>query len=435
MLIKFTLQNYKTFRDKVELSMIAANHDKLYEESNVCLCTEKNLRLLRSVAVYGANASGKSKLMEALQFMRIFILASSRESQKGDSIPVVPFMLSTLTSDKPSEFEIIFMHKNEMYRYGFEVTTEKVVSEWLFHRPKTKEVEIFYRENQSFELHSNFSVGKKLVDDKMIRDNALLLSVAAQFNDTIAGKVFEWTFGFRVITALETIGFKGYSAMSISNPKMKDRILQMLHKADISIKDLELRELELDDNKLTTIKDPLLKNFLFTQKKYVKSLGRVIATHDVYDADNNVVGSTAFDLEEDESSGTNQFFDLTGPIIDVIENGWVLAVDELDSKLHPKLVEKIVEIFNSKELNPKNAQLIFNTHDTNLLRADIFRRDQVWFVEKDRFGAASLYSLADFKSKVRKGEHFEKNYIRGKYGAIPVLNDLSILYKTIPAED
>lgn len=424
MLVKFSLENFRTFRNRAVLSMIATNYDKTRDDENIYTCEAFNLRLLRSALIYGANASGKSKIMEALQFMRLFILSSSLDSRKGDVIPVTPFMLNETTQTLPSEFEIIFIHNNEMFRYGFEVTRSEVVAEWLFHRPKTKEVEIFYRENQVFNLHRDFLVGKKLVDDKMVRNNALLLSVAAQFNDNLSGKVFDWMYGLKVIPALETSGYKGFSTESIGKPETKKKILDMLHKADISITDLELREQETDGSRLTNTEEPSLQKFLTSQRNRMKGTNKVFALHDVYDEQNQVVDQVAFDFESEESSGTNQFFALSGPIIEVLEKGWVLAVDELDSKLHPLLVQKIVELFNSKEVNRNNAQLIFNTHDTNLLNTLLYRRDQIWFVKKDRFGAAQLYSLADFKSAVRNSEQYEKNYMQGKYGAIPVVNDL-----------
>jgi len=430
MLVKFSLQNFKTFRNRVELSMIATNYDKTREQENIYSCEAFNLRLLRSAVIYGANASGKSKIMEALQFMRQFVLGSSRESQKGDIIPVIPFLLSDTSQLLPSEFEIIFIYNNEMFRYGFEVTQKEVVAEWLYHRPKTKEVEVFYREKQTFNLHRDFTIGKKLVDDNMVRDNALLLSVAAQFNDSLSGKVFDWMFGFRVLPALDPVGYKIYSVESIANPEMKKKMLDMLVKADISITDIELHELEIDDTSLASLNDPALITFIKSKRSKVKSLKKVFAVHDIFNDQHEVVGKAAFDFENEESSGTNQFFALSGPIIDVIEKGWVLAIDELDSKLHPLLVQKIVELFNSKEVNRNNAQLIFNTHDTNLLSASLFRRDQIWFVKKDRYGAAQLYSMADFKSAVRNSEQYEKNYILGKYGAIPVVNDIIPEYGT-----
>ena len=153
----------------------------------------------------------------------------------------------------------------------------------------------------------------------------------------------------------------------------------------------------------------------------------VLTTHRKYDANKNHVGEIQFSLDKEESSGTKNFFAITGPILDSLENGHVLVVDELDSKLHPNLVCKIVSLFNSTKLNPKNAQLIFNTHDTNLLNAGLFRRDQIWFTEKDKYGASKLFSLADFKSDVRKTDKFEENYIKGKYGAVPVLGNFDNL--------
>ncbi len=159
----------------------------------------------------------------------------------------------------------------------------------------------------------------------------------------------------------------------------------------------------------------------------------ILTTHKRYNSLKKAFDTVNFSLDDDESSGTKKFFALTGPILDVLENGHTLVVDELDSKLHPNLVGKIVSLFNSKELNQKNAQLIFNTHNTNLLKDDLFRRDQIWFTEKNKYGAAKLYSLADFKSDtVRKMEPFEENYIRGKYGAVPFLNSFDYLNEMLP---
>jgi len=152
----------------------------------------------------------------------------------------------------------------------------------------------------------------------------------------------------------------------------------------------------------------------------------VITFHKQYDSSGNFVKNIEFSLNEDESSGTRKFFALIGQILKIIDSGGILFVDELDSKIHPNLVCKLVSIFNSKELNPNDAQLIFNSHDTNLLNSGLFRRDQIWFAEKIKYGASKLYSLADFKTdEVRKNEAFEANYIRGKYGAIPFLGDFS----------
>jgi len=431
MLVQFSVTNFKTFRNKVVLSLIASKYDKTRELANFSSENPFGFNLLKSAVVYGANASGKSKLMEALFNMRRMVLSSSKESQKGEPINVEPFLLSSETNEKPSEFEIIFTHKQQLFRYGFEVDKYKVVSEWFYYRPFTKEIELFVREGQHISTHERkFAKGNKLSREKMIRENALMLSVAAQFNEEIAGTALEWFKRLKIISALEPNGYKGYSMSSLKDNDKKRKILEMLQQADLSISDISLRTVDFQNfsKKIPIdLKNILAQKFIDEKSEFVK----INTTHPVYDKNMNIVHDIAFDLDSDESSGTNQFFALTGPVIDVIENGFVLAVDELDSKLHPNLVLKIIEIFNSEVYNPKNAQLIFNTHDTNLLDAKIFRRDQIWFVEKDRFGASSLYSLSDLKD-VRKNEDFENNYITGKYGAIPIVSDFDNIYNDSP---
>ncbi len=188
MLIQFSVKNYRTFKEKATISLVASNYDKTTRESdNIFEDNIFNLRILKSAVIYGANASGKSKFMEALMFMKHLVITSSKDSQKGDKINIEPFRLSTETEHLPSEFEVVFTFKNEMYRYGFEANNETIISEWLYHRPKTKEVELFYREFQDFETHArNFSKGNTVIKEGLVRDNALLISVAAQFNDAIA---------------------------------------------------------------------------------------------------------------------------------------------------------------------------------------------------------------------------------------------------------
>ena len=434
MLIKLTISNFKTFKDKVELSMIASGYDKSREDDNSTLDPEFGLRLLKSAVIYGANASGKSKMMEGLIFMRKLVLTSSKESQKGEPIPVEPFLLQTESSERSSEFEVIFIHQHEMFRYGIEVDREKVVSEWLFHRPKTKEVELFYRQGQQFDFNDRkFTKGASLAKNKMIRENALMVSVAAQFNDKVSGKVVDWFKGFKIISALEPESYKGYSITSLKDQLKKAKILDMINSADLSISDVNLKSLPAEEF-FKKHKNEFPSSLIRRVKEDNTQFLSVQTLHQVYNEKQETAGLIPFDLETDESSGTNQFFALTGPIIDVIQNGYVLAVDELDSKLHPNLVLKIVEIFNSSKLNPNNAQLIFNTHDTNLLSADIFRRDQIWFIEKDRYGTSKLYSLNDFK-KVRKGSRYEDNYIRGKYGAVPLVSDFESTFKDLKTKN
>jgi AAA15 family ATPase/GTPase len=425
MLIQFSIKNFRTFKDKATLSFIASNYDKdTREDENIFQDTNHNLRLLKSCAIYGANASGKSKFIEALVFMKRFVITSSKDSQKGDKISVEPFKLNSVSEKEPSEFEVIFTHKNILYRYGFEVTNKIVVSEWLYSKPKTKEIELFYRDYQNFETHKrSFQKGNTLIKEGLIRDNALFLSVAAQFNEKTSVTLIEWFKNIGTISGVKEDGYKGYTVRKAKDDNFKNKILELLKAADLGIQDIQVEMLDLD--KLPNDMPKELKEFIIKKSEEDESaefISDVLTSHKKYDDNKNLVGKVNLSLDDDESFGTRKFFALTGPVLDSLENGHTLVIDELDSKLHPNLVCKIVSLFNSKENNPKNAQLLFNTHDTNLLSSGLFRRDQVWFTEKNKFGEAKLYSLADFKSEdVRKNDPFEDNYIRGKYGAVPYL--------------
>lgn len=424
MLVQFSVKNFRTFKERTTLNLIASNYDKETRETENVITNEKyNFRVLKSAVVYGANASGKSKFIEALMFMRRFAITSSKESQKGDEIRVEPFKLNSESENEPSEFEVVFVYKNILYRYGFEVTKEQIVAEWLFHKPRTKEVELFYRDYQDFDTHSrSFKKGTFVVKEGLVRDNSLLLSIAAQFNDTTSIKVIEWFKNLKTISGLREEGYQGYTMSKTQDSKHKLKILELLKAADLGIQDIKLELVDIE--KLPKEMPKELKDRIIDESKEddVEFINDVLTSHKKFDSSNNYIENVNFSLIDDESSGTKKFFALTGPILDVLENGYTLVVDELDSKLHPNLVCKIVSLFNSKDLNQKNAQLIFNTHDTNLLNSGLFRRDQVWFTEKNKFGEAKLYSLGDFKSgEVRKTEAFEENYIRGKYGAIPFL--------------
>lgn len=435
MLLYFTVKNFKTFKEKASLSLVASNYDKDTRESdNIYNDKNVNLRLLKSAVVYGANASGKSKFFEALGFMKYFVISSSKDSQKGDEIDVEPFKLSSETENSPSEFEVVFTHNNVMFRYGFEVDKTNVISEWLYYKPKTKEIELFYRDGDNFETHTrNFTKGKAVIKEGLVRDNALLLSVAAQFNDLISNEVIDWFKKLKTISGLNESGYRGFTLSRADDPNQKANILNLLKAADLGIQDIKLEKIDIEDlpkDMPKELKERIIKEVKDEKREF---LSDILTLHKKFDANKKEIDIINFSLDDDESSGTRKFFALTGPILDVIENGYTLIVDELDSKLHPNLVCKIVSIFNSKELNKKNAQLIFNTHDTNLLSSGLFRRDQIWFTDKNKFGEAKLYSLADFKSdEVRKSESFEENYIKGKYGAVPFLGLFDNLNNILP---
>lgn len=433
MLLQFSIKNFRTFKDKATLSLVASNYDKdTREVDNIHQDEKFNQRILKSAVVYGANASGKSKFFDALVFMKRFVRTSSRDSQKFDEIAVQSFRLNDESEKQPSEFEVIFTFNNVLYRYGFEANREKIISEWLYYKPKTKEIELFYREGAKFETHeTNFSKGNTVIKEGLVRENALLVSVAAQFNDSTCSSVIEWFENLNIISGLNEKEFKNNTIEKIKSNEHKIKILDFLKAADLGIIDIQYEEdtfglvpEELKE-KVKELKESM-------REIDPEAFSDISTLHNVYDDSKKNIGKAKFSVLRDESNGTKKFLFLSGTIIDILENGGILVGDELDSKLHPNLVCKIVSLFNSKKLNKKNAQLIFNTHDTNLLSSGLFRRDQIWFTNKNKYGEAKLYSLADFKSdEVKKNEPFEDNYIRGKYGAIPYLGFFDNLYSTL----
>lgn len=431
MLVQLSIRNYKVFKDEVKLTLFASNYDKTTRETeNVFEVPKFGLRLLKSAVIYGANASGKTKLIDAVHFMKDFILNSSKESQQGKRISTESFRLNTSMVSKPSMFELVFIYENEIYRYGFETTRKEVVSEWLYHRPNTKEVEIFFREKQNFSVHPKlFKKGNLLVKEKMVRKNALMLSVAAQFNDKLAQKVLSWFEKFHQLSGLHEGGYMGYSMARVNDSK--NRIVSLLKEADIGIEDISIKKMDsanLPDEMPDKLKELIRKKM--EEDSSLEFMEGVKTFHTVFDENNKPIQLEEFNLDEEESSGTMKFFALIGPILSALENGETLFMDEIDSKLHPNLVCKLIALFNSVEANPKNAQLIFNTHNTNLLSAEIFRRDQIWFIQKDRFGVASLYSLASFRTDEggRKTDNFEEKYLQGRYGGVPVLGSFSRVF-------
>ena len=419
MLIEFSVTNFLSFKNRATFSMVASADDTL-EESNI-IATDKH-RLVRSAVVYGANASGKSNLLTALNVMRRMVITSSKETQANEEIEVDPFLLSTDCDGKPSQFEVVFLQGGNLYRYGFQADRKRVHAEWLFSRPSTKEATYFEREGKSIVVNvKRFKEGKGLED--RTRDNALFLSVCAQFNGEIATGLLKWFQNLRTMQGFAQMGFSTVTIARLKAPEQKARVLELAKVADPGITDFDLRQKKLTLQDLPKdMPDEIKKDIIKDNPVFVE----LKTTHRKFDGENKDVGEVIFDLEDDESGGTQKLVKLTGPILDTLETGKVLVVDELDSRMHPLLTRLIVSLFNSPA-NRSNAQLIFASHDTTLLTPKLFRRDQVWFTEKDPYGATDLYSLVELKG-VRKEATFAKDYIQGKYGAIPFIGDPKWLF-------
>lgn len=417
MLIQFSTANYLSFKDLVSFSMVAASHKEL-SKTNVFVQGEK-LKLLKSAVFYGANASGKSNLFRAIKFMKQFVINSSKETQVKEKIGVNSFMLNSDTAGRPSFFEIIFIFNNIRYRYGFQVDKKQVHSEWLFYVPTKKEVKLFAREGQKFDIGSHFKEGKNLAEKTRV--NALFLSVGAQFNGPISISILNWFNRFNVISGLDDQGYFDYTFKKLKDNNFKKDILRLLKIADLGIEDIQTQERKIDNINDSPANMPLeVKKMLESMDNIIER--QVTTQHKCFDKENKFSTYINFNLISEESQGTKKFFALSGPIIDTLQKGKVLLVDELDARLHPLLTKYLIKLFNSKIENPLNAQLIFASHDTIFLDIKQFRRDQIWFLEKNKYGASDIYSLAEYK--VRNDAALEKQYIAGKYGATPFIRQI-----------
>jgi predicted ATPase len=422
MLIEFEVGNFLSFREPVRLSMLAANSIKEFLDENTFQAGR--YRLLKSAVIYGANASGKSNFLTAMAFMRWFVLNSSKEMQIEEDIRVMPFKLDTATENAPSHFEVCFIQNNFRYRYGFEADRKAVRKEWLFRTEKLKEKPLFLREGDAIDVGDDFNEGKGL--EIKTRDNALFLSVVAQFNGEIAVSVLKWFRGFRVLHGLRDQQYERFTAQMLQDNDLRPLLVEFIRRADVGIEDLIVSDEPVGEELPMGQSEDL-------QRKISRMPRLRIATVHQKFSDGLKAGITNLDFSSEESEGTKKFFRITGPLLDSLMKGFVVCIDELDAKLHPLLTKAAVRLFNSADSNPKNAQLIFATHDTNLLQYGNLRRDQIWFTEKTQQSATDLYSLAEIKLpegvKVRNDAALEKNYIQGRYGAIPFLGDLTELLK------
>jgi AAA15 family ATPase/GTPase len=418
MLIEFSVANCLSVKDRVTFSMVAAKDDSL-EETNVF--TTGRHRLLRSATIYGANASGKSNILTALYIASDLVLNSSKEMQAKEPLPVAPFLLSTTSQNEPSLLEVVFLHDGKLFRYGFQADWQKIHSEWLFTRAGRKEASLFEREGPGIRVNSErFREGKGL--EGRTRDNALFLSVCAQFDGEIAKALLGWFQRLRMLQGFAEMGLFAETLDRIKTPAGKAKVLELIQAADLGIADLDLQQVALTPDDLPRhIPDDRKQQYLKTNP----TVSKLKTLHRTYDQANNEAGIVHFDLDGFESAGTKKLIKLSGPILGVLEEGGVLVVDELDARMHPLLTKLIVSLFNSPA-NRANAQLIFSSHDTTLLTPELFRRDQIWLTEKDRYGATDLYSL-DELTGVRKEAAFAKDYILGKFGAIPFIGNAAWL--------
>ena len=394
MLIQFSVENYLSIKDKVVLSLLSSRDNEHPEH----LIADGNKNYLKSAVIYGANASGKSNVLNAFWFMVNYVLTSHNQ-QLHKTIARSPFKFDPETPARPSSFEVIFTTEGVRYAYGFSVTDKAVTEEYLYYYPNGRQALIFERKNTK-DFRFTVDVDEQNTLKERTSANKLYLSVASNWSYAKVIPVLEWFASCQIITKNSVADAYGIEAEQLKNDDYRRVIASMLRVADFGIQSLQMRDTE---------PAPSQRNDIFTN---------IEAIHTVQDTEGNT-SSYALNMAE-ESDGTNSYFKLIGVVKKVLDEGTLLVADEMDAHLHPLLTKHLVSLFNSVEFNPNGAQLIFTSHNTNLLDLDVLRRDQIWFTEKDEQTAATdLFSLYDFS--IRKDAKVEKGYLIGRYGAIPFI--------------
>ena len=425
MLLRFSVENFRSFKTRQSLHLTTVKTCKEWLEENTGV--DAGARAVRTAVVYGANASGKTNLFLAMQRMRAFMLASVDLDKQAQFLLAEPFILDVGSPKEPETFEIEFTTGGRHFVYGFSlhVTMGKpaeyeVSKEWLFEKKKVVCNHLFLRERRKGKggsVSNVISVNPKTMPggtglETRTRPDVLFFTVAAQFAEPTCQMISAYVRGsINVISGVDHTMLNSFSRTSFqTDADMAARIRKLIGDADTSVKDIVFKE-----------------------------NGELVARHSLYDRSGKVVGQVDFPFPFFESQGTQKLFDFSGALIDTLRKGRVLVVDEFDAKFHPILVRRLVELFNSGETNPKNAQLVFNTQSPDLLGYKVpsrksgrktarLRRDQFYFVEKDTQEASKVFSLVEYddgrKTGVRNDSSFEKDYLAGLYGGVPFVAEL-----------
>ena len=424
MITSFTVENFRSIDERIELSMEASAAIKDMEGRGYT--SMGSHRVLNAMAFFGANSSGKTNVFKAIGRMRNLIIQSVRLND-GEVLDYDPFLLSDSTP-RPTRFEISFIDGVDRFVYGFSYSQDRIEEEWLEQKsPRRSWKTLLNRSRTGIIIDDQyFSEGSSIHTGGIpLNDNRLFISLAAQLGGEISKRVIEW---FRtqlnVISGLRDNRFSGVTKEMIhSNSEYRDDIIKLIGSMDLGFNEVKTEQENLNEMTLPKGLPPEL---------VVSLRGQLFITayskHMKYDSDGNVVGIAEFDIDERESDGTKKLFSLAGPIVDTLRKGKTLFIDELDAQLHPLLARRIVDIFNNYQTNPNGAQLIFTSHDTNLLSNKLLRRDQIIFVKKDQYAKTHLTPMMSIKmengAKPRTDSNYEKNYLEGRYEAIPSFQGL-----------
>ena len=458
MLVEFSVNNFRSIKEMQTLSFVATAMNE-HEDTNVFQANEKT-RLLKSVGVYGANSSGKSNLVKAVGAMLGFIKAPFDEKQKFQE-QIQPFKFNTATRNEGTFFQIMFILDGKTFRYGFVYNKGVIESEWLFGTAEKNEVSYFTREGANININNNkerFKEGAGLI--KRTREDNLFLNVVNEFNGELSSSIIRYLNNILVIKGvdkfIEDNDLRDMSMQYLRDENAKIQLLKLMKIADEDLDDImivdysETQKSQLYKDSfginINEVKDEIQHieneedalNLVFRKMDFAKMFKGVMANgeiggfyqplnpllskRNIFNEYGEKIDSDFFNFNDDTSEGTKKLFSYAGRILECINHGGTMIIDEFGSTLHTLLTKAIINMFNSKE--NKTAQLCFVVHDTNFLDTDLLRRDQIYFVEKNSKAETIIYSLAEIKA-VRNDASFEKDYIKGKYGAIPFVKNLN----------
>ncbi|NEO71961.1 ATP-binding protein [Moorena sp. SIO3H5] len=443
MLVEFSVENYRSFRERQTLSMVASNKKSGRNSNSFPMPNVKSLRLLTSAVVYGPNASGKSNLVRAIQTMRQIVLESATGMQLGSRWNIEPFRLNADCQNKPSCFEIIFIQDNIRYQYGFSLDQERVYEEWLIAYPKGRPQTWFERNYHSEKQEYDWYFGPRLKGEKerikgFVRPNSLFLSHAAQNNHDQLGKIFIWFSSKLKLIPARFQNLSNFTALKCyEDKKFRNKVVKLIKGADIGILTIEFDSKTVKKFEVYSTLPPSIYNLIKEKNNFVENNALMNSNNESSESDsasikvslkvfalykmNESEETITFDLE-DESDGTQRLFEMGGYWIDALDNGEILIIDEIDRSLNSDISTYLIKEFNDKAANQNNAQLIVTTHDTTFLDREIFNQDQVWLMQKNSNNSTKLYSLLDFK--IREDESLQKGYLKGRYGAMPFVSGL-----------
>jgi AAA15 family ATPase/GTPase len=426
-LIEFAVSNFRSIKEQQVFSLLATA-EKSNSSNKIQLKNYKKMGVLNSAVIFGANGSGKSNLIKGLEYFIEFVRASDQFGPNKKISFYHPYKLDEASKKSPTEFEIEFLDKEGIrFNYSVAFNSEEITSEKLHYYPRVKEIKVFER-RKGEEIEFGDLAGPKKKIESLLGKNQLFLTKAAKSENKFIANIYKNLIrNFEIINSNDQYfgpGSQRTTAYIRKSDENKDIIKALLQAADISIEDIKVKKVQVDESRYSFFLDDMpsdVKDSFIEGMSYEPKL-----IHATFDENGNKNGVTEFSLNE-ESDGTVKLFQLAARIIRALDYGETLLIDEINNGLHPVLGHFIVSLFQNKEVNTNNAQIIFTTHDVNFMEQRLFRRDQIWFIEKDKQGKTSIYSLSEFgnnKSLIRKNVSIRNWYLSGRFGAVPVIRDL-----------